>query len=238
MLKENDILLPGLAEQFQFLKKRFPFKGDEKVLVIGFGCEKIAAEIANAYGVPVDVIVDDYNLFINARLNLKDADNVKVKTMDFESSDYDDEIFDLIYAQASVTVPNRNKIVKEIKRVLKPDGRLLVGEFVLLKDEPPAFISDVFESSDMEPLLDGALIDYYQKRNFETVDEIDLSHTLKDYYGAQKQRLKENIDALTESEKSYYKTVLKKISHESNVYLKLGGDKFYGFKALLLKKKN
>ncbi len=236
MLKETDIPLPGLTEQFSFLKKNLSFDGGEKILITGFGSEKIAEEIANASGAAVDVIVEDYDLFINARLNLKNADNVKVKTMDFESTDYEDETFDLIYAQASLTVPHRNKIIKEMKRILKPERYLAVGEFVLFKEDPPAFIRDIFETSSLEPLLDKQLGEYYQKRNFEILDEADLSHTLSEYYRLQKNRLKKNIDSLSESEKSYNKTVLKKISHESNVYLKLGGDKFYGFKALLLKK--
>ncbi|NOX17130.1 MAG: methyltransferase domain-containing protein [Chlorobi bacterium] len=238
MLTANEIPLPGLAEQFLFLQKHFKFEGGKRVLIIGFGCEKIAAEISKNYDAEVDVIVEDYELFINARLNLENETNVKIKTMDFESVDYDDETFDLIYSQGAISVPHRNKIIKEIKRILKPDGRFSVGEFALFKENPPAFIRDVFEISSMEPLRSEELKPYYEKRNFDIANEKDLSHTLGEYYRIQKERLKKNIVSLSESEKSFYKTALKKISHESNVYLKLGGNKFYGFQTLLLKKKN
>jgi DNA-directed RNA polymerase subunit N (RpoN/RPB10) len=47
--------------------------------------------------------------------------------------------------------------------------------------------------------------------------------------------LKANINNLSGQEKSYYKKLLNKISHESNAYLKLGADKYIGFKMLILK---
>ena len=48
--------------------------------------------------------------------------------------------------------------------------------------------------------------------------------------------LKNTKEDLPENEKSYYKKLLNQISHESNVYLKLGGDKYLGFYALILQK--
>ena len=46
------------------------------------------------------------------------------------------------------------------------------------------------------------------------------------------------FDNLTDKEKSFYKKLLSKISHESNAYLKLGADRYIGFKMLILKKTN
>jgi hypothetical protein len=48
--------------------------------------------------------------------------------------------------------------------------------------------------------------------------------------------LKSSKSDLTQQEKSYYKKLLHKISHESNAYLNLGADKYIGFIALLLQK--
>ena len=39
--------------------------------------------------------------------------------MDFDNTDFNAEEFDLVYAQASISLLNRNKIVKEIKRILE-----------------------------------------------------------------------------------------------------------------------
>ena len=89
----------------------------------------------------------------------------------------------------------------------------------------------------MEPLYKEELVPYYEERNYELIDSIDLSFTLRDYYMANANMLKERERALTENEKSYYKKILNQISHESNAYLKLGANKYYGFHAVLLKKK-
>ena len=48
--------------------------------------------------------------------------------------------------------------------------------------------------------------------------------------------LQDNIDTLTDNEKSYYKKLIKKMSHESNAFLNLGGDNYFGFMMLILQK--
>ena len=48
--------------------------------------------------------------------------------------------------------------------------------------------------------------------------------------------LSKEIAELSDQEKSYYKKLLRKISHESNTYLRLGGEDFTGFTALTMRK--
>ena len=74
-------------------------------------------------------------------------------------------------------------------------------------------------------------------RNFEQIDSKNLSHTLREYYSIVSEMLKNQSEQLTESEKSYYKKAMNQIKHESYAYLRLGAEKFMGFKTLILKKK-
>jgi hypothetical protein len=85
-------------------------------------------------------------------------------------------------------------------------------------------------------LLSGEISNYYKDRGFEILYEDDLSSTLKDFYLTSKELLIKNIEKLTEQEKAYHKKFLKKINHESTAYLKLGADRYIGFKFLILKK--
>jgi len=156
--------------------------------------------------------------------------------MDFEITDFEDSSFDLIYAQASISSLNRNKIIRELKRILRPGGYLCVGEIVSLKNDIPQFVKDIFDSSDLLPTFIGDFEKYYIDRNFEVIARYDLSKTLQDYYSKSASLLKNAKGNLDDKEKSYYKKLLNKISHESNAYLKLGGDKYIGFTAALLKK--
>jgi ubiquinone/menaquinone biosynthesis C-methylase UbiE len=181
------------------------------------------------------VIVNDYESLINSRLNLSKDSKVSVKMMDFENTDFADESFDLVYAQASISLTNRNKIVKEIKRILKKDSVLCVGEITALSKQYPQFVKDIFESSDILPLYHNDCAKYYEEIKFTLLYEEDLTSSLKSYYENTANQLKQTIETLSDQEKSYYKKLLNKISHESNAYLRLGADRYIGFKMLILK---
>lgn len=231
----QQIFLPGGFKQIRILKTKIVLN-DKIVLIIGSGSEKIAEKMIESGASSVIMIVNDYDSLINARLNLIKDSKVVVKMMDFDNTDFKAEEFDLIYAQASISLLNRNKIVKEIKRILKPEATLCVGEITALTKDYPPFVKNIFDSSDILPLINDECGAYYKERNFSVVYEEDLSSSLKSFYEHTAQELDDKIYKLTDKEKSYYKKLLNKISHESNAFLKLGADRYIGFKMLILKK--
>lgn len=235
MKNNKQILLPGLAKQLSFLEKYLNAE-PKSILVIGASSEIPALELANIYNVKIELIVEEYESLLNSKLVLKNDEAINLKMMSFETTDYRDNEFDLIYAQASISLVNRNKIVKEIKRILKPGGYLCVGEIVSFTKEPPRFVQDIFDSSSMLPLYYEDIQKYYEERNFAVAAQENLSSTLKEFYSINAAKLDDAVYNLTDNEKSYYKKIVNKISHESNVYLKLGGDKHIGFRVLLLRK--
>lgn len=235
MENKKQILLPGLAKQLSFLEKNLNTE-PKSILVIGASSEMPALELANVYNVKIELIVEEYESLLNSKLVLKNDEAINLKMMSFETTDYRDNEFDLIYAQASISLVNRNKIIKEIKRILKPGGFLCVGEIVSFTKEPPRFMQDIFDSSSMLPLYHEDVQKYYLDRKFVIVAQENLSSTLKEFYSINAAKLDDAVYNLTDNEKSYYKKIVNKISHESNVYLKLGGDKHIGFRVLLLRK--
>ncbi|HEX9253858.1 MAG TPA: methyltransferase domain-containing protein [Ignavibacteriaceae bacterium] len=235
MQETQNIFLPGGFKQFRVLKSKYVLS-DKKVLVIGSNSEKIAEKMIESGAKTVSIIVNDYDSLINSRLNLTKDSVIGIKMMDFDNTDFNAEEFDLIYAQASISLLHRNKIVKEIKRILKSEGTLCVGEITALTKDYPPFVRNIFETSDILPLLNENCSSYYTERKFTILYEEDLSSSLKSFYENTSELLDINIDKLTDKEKSYYKKLLNKISHESNAYLKLGADKYIGFKMLILKK--
>lgn len=235
MNNDLKVFLPAGMKQFRALKNKYILK-NKKVLVIGAGSEKICYKMIESGAASVTAIVNEYESLISTRLVLSKENNISVKMMEYDNTDFNDNDFDFVYAQASVSTSNRNKIVKEIKRILKPDGVFCVGEITVLKEAYPAFVKDIFESSDILPLEHNSCKEYFSDRSFEILYEEDLSSSLKNFYETAAQSLGEEINNLSENEKSYYKKLLNKISHESNAYLKLGADKYIGFKMLILKK--
>lgn len=235
MSESYQILLPGLSGQLKFLTSHIKLPG-LNTLIAGTSSEKAAKIISEKSGLPAELIVDDYESLLTSKLALGNAETVNVKMMSYEATDYGAASFDLIYAQASVSSVNRNKIIKEFKRILKPGGFLCVGELVKLSAGVPRFVQDIFDNSELLPLHAAEIEDYYLSRNFEIVAKKDLSSTLKNYYSVNSEKLKKTEADLNEDEKKYYKKLLNKISHETGAFLKLGADKHIGFTALLLKR--
>ena len=235
MAEDHTIFLPGSGKQFNHLKAKIILK-DKDILIIGSNSEKIAQMFLDAEANAVTIILDEYDSLMNARYLLKNKEEISVRLMDSNSTDFNDAVFDIVYAQASISGKMRNKIVKEIKRILKPDGFLNVGEITSLTSSPPIFVNDIWESGNILPLNSDDIKKYYEERKFEVVDTLNLSVHLKDFYLESKKLLLNNIDSLSENEKAYYKKLLKRMSHESNAYLKLGGKDYMGFTSIIARK--
>jgi len=229
------IFLPGSDIQINALFRNIDQKFSS-ILIIGSGCEDISIKLQSKFSCPITIIVENYDSLINTRVSLANIKDVSVRMMDFTNTDFTDSSFDLVYAQASISNNNRNKIIKEIKRILKPEGYFCNGEIVRLKDPIPVFVNDIWKASDINTININAFDGFYKDKGFEIIHDEDISGSLKEFYLMGNQLLKEKSGKLTDEEKSYYKKLLKQISHESNVYLKLGGDKFIGFKILIMKK--
>lgn len=234
MQDNHHIFLPGGSKLLRILRGKVQFT-DKNVLVIGSGSEKIAEKIFQAGAKQVKVIVNDFDSLISSKLNIPSENQVEIKLMEFENTDFTEKEFDLVFAQGSISSPNRNKIVREIKRILNAEGIICVGEITALAKTYPAFIKDIFEASDILPLHHEEAAKYYEERGFEVLHQQDLTSSLKSFYENAVKELNQHLEDLSGKEKSYYKKELNKISHESNAYLHLGADKFIGYKMLILK---
>jgi SAM-dependent methyltransferase len=228
----EQIHLPGGDSQLRYTLGNVEIK-EKKVLIIGSGSEVIAKEFLQNGANVVELIVEDYDSLLNSKLVLNETEAINPKMMEFEITDFSTDTFDIVYAQASISGSRRNKIIKEIKRILKNEGLLIVGEIVKLERLVPQFVQDMFDDSDLEPLFIDEITNYYKHRNFEIRDIMDYSKTLKDYYSTNLQKLSASVKELTDNEKSYYKKLLNQISHQSKAYLKQGADRFIGFCAII-----
>ena len=236
MEKNRFIFLPGSGFQVKKFLEGTPVE-EKEILVIGSNSEEIAEIFVENKAGSVIIIVDDNDSLLRSRFLLTGNKNISVRMMEFTNTDFRDSTFDIIYAQASVSMVERRKVLKEIKRILKPEGILCAGEIVNLEKEVPLFIKNLRDNSGIHAPWIGELNDIYVNAGFEIVSEEDLSHRLQNFYRENSALLKDNRDNLTDQEKSYYKTILKKMSHESNAYLDLGGFKFMGFKMITGKKR-
>lgn len=230
--------LPGLEKQFDFLLNHIPeIKGT--LLIIGYGLEGVVEILATLPDVKmIYYAVENEEALLQSRILLGDSEKVKIRYMEFDALDPKDESIDLVYTQGAISKKNRNKILKEIKRVLSKDGLLCVGETVALREEIPAFVKDIWDRSGLVPMNIEKLSEYYRERKYQIIAEEDLTNTLRDYY-IYYYRLLQNKKGEEEIEENrVYRKLFAKIKHEVTAYLKLGGDKYMGFKTLLVRKIN
>jgi len=225
---KTEILLPGGDSQLRYTTGNVEING-KRILILGSGSGNIAIELLKNNAASIELIVEDYESLIISQLSLENISKITPKLMDFELTDFAKDTFDIVYAQASISNTRRNKIIKEVKRILKNDGVLLVGEIIKLEKDIPQFVRDIFEQSDLDPLFIDDLKNYYYSRGFEIQDVVDYTKTLKEYYSSNLGKLKFSVSELTENEKSYYKKLINQISHQSKAYLKQGADKYIGF---------
>jgi len=234
MSSSNKLILPGGYKLFRILKQKIEIK-NKNILIIGESSEKIAKKFASEGSQTVEIIVRDYESLMQSRISLDKNFNISVRINDFENTDFLDNQFDIVYSQVSLSNSNRKNVIKEIKRILKPEGIFCVSEITKLKNDIPAFVQNIFENSQMNPLNHSEFKEYFLSKGFSLIFAQDLSSSLKDFYENIKAKLVEYQKNASETERAYYKKLLNKISHESNAYLKLGGSKYIGLNFLILK---
>lgn len=227
---KTNIILPGGDKQFEHLLQKVNISG-KSALIIGSGCESIAIQLMQNFD-EVFIILNDYNSLMQSRVELKNHEKIKCKMMDYANTDFNKEHFDLIYAQASLSVPERKQILKELKRILQNDGIVCVGEIISLKEPVAVFVNDVWERSGLEPLSLSGIKKYFDDKGLEIIDELDLSSTLKDFY----EKLRYKVSKTEREEKEKNKKYYNALKHETNVYMKLGGNKYIGFVSFIMRK--
>lgn len=129
-------MLEGIAEKALRKKglKLLAIQEGEIVLEIGFGtgftlCElaKSVGETGKAYGIDITPQMAEIT---RKRLEKKALiDRAEIYEEDTRNMPFDDSLFDAVYTASTLELfdtPEIAKVLKEIKRVLKPGGRLCV----------------------------------------------------------------------------------------------------------------
>ena len=231
----SPVLLPGLEDQILFLLNNVDVT-DKRILIMGPGSLHIADKLLANGASAIELIIDDEELMLADRLQAKASEKLRIRYMEFFSTDFKDESFDLVYAQASVSTTKHMKILKEIKRITKPQGSICLGELVQLTKEIPASVRNVWERTKVRPHEIIKLQEAYASQGFEPVLETDLSFTMKFVYKKHLYTMNKHLPSMTEAEKKVYKKEIKTYRHEANMYLQFKGDNYTGFIVFLMRK--
>jgi len=103
---------------------------------------------------------------VKRKLKKSGRKNISLKLMDVENLKFRDNSFDyVITSSVFCSVPNPIEGLKEIKRVLKPNGKLIMVEHVLSKNKIIAFFENLFNP--MVKFLTGVNINRNTRQNIE-----------------------------------------------------------------------
>ncbi|HFA50021.1 MAG TPA: class I SAM-dependent methyltransferase [Bacteroidetes bacterium] len=138
------------------IKKMPVIKKSHKILDIGSGYGGAARFIAQTYGCRVDCLnlsetQNKYNLAKVKKAELEKT--VTVTTGNFEQIPFSRETYDFVWSQDAIMYSNiKDKVFREVARVLKPEGRFIFTDILQSDDCPDGALADVFAHSKIEGL--------------------------------------------------------------------------------------
>ena len=131
----EDVLHPGGLEFTKRVAKIAQVDANSLVLDIACGKGKSLLLLAEEYGCNI-VGIDISNINVaQAKARVKRLDNrAKLIVSDAESLPFIDGTFDVVLSECSFSsLPNKHEVALEIKRVLKPGGKLVISDIVKKK---------------------------------------------------------------------------------------------------------
>ncbi|MFP3872924.1 MAG: SAM-dependent methyltransferase [Thiohalophilus sp.] len=195
--------------EYMASKIQLKLDADKRVLDMGAGYGGVARYLAKTYGCRV------------VALNLSERENERDRKMNqeqgldhlievwdgsFESVDADDASFDVVWSQDSILHSSeRDKVIAEAARVLKPGGELIMTDPMQVDDCPEGVLQPVYDRIHLPSL---GSIEFYReaaKQNgLEEIEVEEMTENLVKHYGRVRRELEQNRDSITDKVSDAY----------------------------------
>ena len=135
-------LSPGGTDEIDEIMTGVNANG-KTVLDIGCGCGGAAFHLLKKYNVKSVEGIDPEPLVIKTANQLAIKNNLQYVTIFKQINpgplDYDDESFDMIFSkEAFLHIPDKEALLKNVHRILKPGGLIVVSDWMRMDDNPPS----------------------------------------------------------------------------------------------------
>jgi ubiquinone/menaquinone biosynthesis C-methylase UbiE len=181
-------------------------------------------------------INEEYLEALRHKITEQKVDNVVVEKADMFNLNYDDSSFDIVWAEGAIFIIGFEKGLKEWKRLLKPNGMMIVSELSWLKSGIPKETSDFWAEaypriqSIEENIKNAKQCGYYLDSHF-TIPE---SAWFNDYYTPMEKRIGELTEKYRENEEA--QLTLSRAKAEIDMYKNYSS--YYGYEFYILRAEN
>jgi len=199
-------LLSNLDDKTRMLDIGAGYGGSARRLAENYGCHVTCLNISE--------IQNDTNRYKTQRAKLQDK--VTVLYGSFDAIPQPDASFDVVWSQDAILhAPDRNKVLAEAIRVLKPGGEMIFTDPMQADDVPEGVLQPVYDRLNLPNL--GSMKFYHDAATaagFEVIDQIDLVHNLRAHYDHVRKELEANYDHVAErSSKEYLDKMLEGLAN-------------------------
>ncbi|MGI3211598.1 methyltransferase domain-containing protein [Roseovarius tibetensis] len=183
--------LPKMTAGSRVLDMGAGYGGAMRTLVRDTGCDAVCLNISETQ--------NEYNLgkIRAAKLGSK----INVRHGVFEDVPADNNSFDVVWSQDSfLHSDQRDKVIAEAFRVLKPGGHLIFTDPMQADDVPPGVLQPVYDRLQLNSL--GSMRFYREVAEtlgFEIVEQDDMTGQLRNHYARVREELLANYDRLREN---------------------------------------
>jgi len=186
---EKDITIPEASHKIvELMADSLSVISDKsRVIDLGAGYGGSARYLHRRFGCDVTCLnLSDRQNERNRVLNKdsKVADNISVVHGSFENIPEPDQSFDAVWSQdAFLHSGNREQVLQEINRVLKPGGQLIFTDPMQADDCPPDVLQPVFDRLELDSL--GSIAWYHAQLTglgFAEISRSPMVHQLRNHY--------------------------------------------------------
>lgn len=192
----SDITVDTMAE-------RLTIGADTRILDIGAGYGGAMRRVIGRYGgtatcLNISEIQNDTNRYRNRQQGF--ADRIKVVHGVFEDIPEKEAAYDIVWSQDAVLHSDqREKVLREVWRVLKPGGEFIFTDPMQSDDADPRQLQPVYDRLSLTSL--GSFRFYREAAKalgFEIVEQDDMTNQLRTHYFRVREDLIGNYDLLVE----------------------------------------
>ena len=183
--------LPKLSAESRVLDMGAGYGGAMRTLVRDTGCNAVCLNISETQ--------NEYNLGKIRAAKLGNSINVRHGV--FEDVPEEADTFDVVWSQDSfLHSDQRDKVIAEAFRVLKPGGHLIFTDPMQADDVPPDVLQPVYDRLQLNSL--GSMRFYREVAEalgFEIVEQDDMTAQLRNHYARVREELLANYERLREN---------------------------------------